>query len=364
MVLWLGRPAGQGRSRKRRCPRSAGLHRPHTRSDVDGLARDDWATHLDTEPGASSKVTSLFSKVTGSPPVATSVARAAQVVFGANYLSSVGDAAMVRAPRSSNPTSVHPSRRSGVGAEVSAWRWAPGQATASAALAACSGFGESSSELDPCRRSICPGASVLERRCSPSGGHQGRRHPRRARSGLDTAQGGSSCGPDLFVHWRSRAGEGPKAPSWSGRASGRGPGMARLEGRSPSSLGFVSSPRMAEGATGRQRSTLSITALRPCAEARGTRPESKRTWIEVVSLRSRLTSGELMSVVTSTCLVARSQSHGECLPFPKRGDEVAAEGALGIDHPARRVDPREGAEPGLRGNSKVLGRASTWRLRV
>jgi hypothetical protein len=45
--------------------------------------------------------------------------------------------------------------------------------------------------------------------------------------------------------------------------------------------------------------------------------------------------------------------------------EVAAEGAFGNDHPARRVVRcREWAEPGLRGDPGALGGAGTWWLRV
>lgn len=103
--------------------------------------------------------------VTGSPPVATPVVRAALVALcGTNTLSSSGDAALVRALRSSSPTSVHPPRRLGVGVEVTTSRWSPGQATLSRRSLRAPASGDGSSELEPRRQLTCAGASVSDQR--------------------------------------------------------------------------------------------------------------------------------------------------------------------------------------------------------
>jgi hypothetical protein len=116
---------------------------------------------LGHSPGASSKATSLFIMVTGSPPVATPVVRAALVAFcGTNTLSSLGFAALVRALRGSSPTSVHPRRHFGVGVEVTASRWSPGPAALSWSSLWVPALGEGSSELEPRRSPIRIGASV------------------------------------------------------------------------------------------------------------------------------------------------------------------------------------------------------------
>jgi hypothetical protein len=117
------------------------------------------------EPGASSKVTSLFMLVTGSPPVATPVVPAALVALcGTNTLSSLGFAALVRALRSSSPTPVHPPRRLGVGVDAAASRWSPGRAALSRSSLQAPACGEGSSELEPRRQLIRAGASVSDRR--------------------------------------------------------------------------------------------------------------------------------------------------------------------------------------------------------
>lgn len=57
------------------------------------------------------------------------------------------------------------------------------------------------------------------------------------------------------------------------------------------------------------------------------------------------TSGDLTAVATSTCPVARGRSWFAFSVAKTRRGRVAAEGALGIDHPARWVGrEREWAE--------------------
>jgi hypothetical protein len=93
------------------------------------------AVHLDMYARCFLEGDSLFMMVTGSPPVATPVVRAALVaICGANTLSSSGCTALVRVLRSSRPSSVPSPRRFGV--EVCRWppsggRWLWGLAALS-----------------------------------------------------------------------------------------------------------------------------------------------------------------------------------------------------------------------------------------
>jgi hypothetical protein len=163
------------------------------------------------EPGASSKATSLFMLVTGSPPVATPVVRAALVALcGTNTLSSLGDAALVRALRSSSPTPVHPPRRLGVGVEVTASRWSPGRATLSRISLRAPARGEGSLELEPRRQSIRAGASVSDRRWPLHGGRQGGRRLRECLCRAGTGWRGSSCGPAPWAAFEAALVRGPK----------------------------------------------------------------------------------------------------------------------------------------------------------
>ena len=85
----------------------------HIGSDVDSRATI-MAMHLDIEPGASSKVTSL-SFVHGDGISAGGDIGGSELRWlrlrGANLLSSSGDATLGKAPRSSNPTSTQPPTR-------------------------------------------------------------------------------------------------------------------------------------------------------------------------------------------------------------------------------------------------------------
>jgi hypothetical protein len=134
-------------------------------------------------------------------------------------------------------------------------------------------FGAGSSELEPrCR----PSASAL--RCW-SGGIRftvGARlatstpGSRRVGCGLE----GSFCGPDLLIRSQSRSGEGPKASSRRGRASGWGPRTARSEGRFPSSLGSMSSPRTTGRLTGWLRFGGADYVLAPAHGGEGFAPRA------------------------------------------------------------------------------------------
>lgn len=224
---------------------------------------------------------------------------------------------MVRAPRSSNPTSTHLPRCFGSEAEVPASVGARAGAAAREArcgLCVWAGlFGARSALSVQLPRCFGAGAGVSASRWAP----------------------GQATFAQSTFSGRSRFGEGPLAdptrssicepsrlrakspmPAWSSRRPGAG---SSSSGRgNPSSLGLVSSLRTAVGVTGRHRFTVLISTLGPCVEARGIRPESTRMWIEVVSSRSRLTSGDPMSVATPACPVARSRSHGTRLPFPDK----------------------------------------------
>jgi hypothetical protein len=138
-------------------------------------------------------------------------------------------------------------------------------------------------------------------------------------------------------------------------------GTVRVEVRPPSLLGVVcvadarTANRAAVRLRLRGRSQFCAHALGQRASARSQGTCGSR----LPSLRSSLTSGDHTAVATSTCPVARDRCAAR-FPFPER-QEVAAEGALGIDHPVRRVDPRPGMGRAsrLRGNPKVGCRAST-----
>jgi hypothetical protein len=284
VALWLGRPAGYGRSRKRRCPRSAGLHRPRVRSDVD-LSRATIRRRTWTQSQVLPRRWLLLKGdgISAGGDIG-GASRAGCVRAARSCLSSVGDAATVRAPRSSSPTSVRPPRRLGAGVVVSASRWTPGQVSPSAKLVACRAIGEGSSELDPRRRLIRPGASVSERRCPLRGGRQSRRRfatrvsgrTRLGRVLLRTrpvrllAKPSRRMAKSLELERSSEEARAGNGSSWRGdfRACS---GSCRRYGRPiERRVGIASA--------------LSIVALRPRVEVRGFGPESKRVWIEVASL--------------------------------------------------------------------------------
>jgi hypothetical protein len=279
VALWLGRLAGYGRSRRRRCPRSAGLHRPRIRSDVDCLARRfgrrTWTTRQVLPRRR------LLSEGDGiSAGGDTGGASRAGCVRAARIISRPRAVRLVKAPRS-------PIRF--------AWRV----------------FGLTTVGAGPSRGPTCSSTGEAE----PVKGHK------------------------------------PRAGAVE-RAVGR---RGRLEwGREPSSLGFVSSLRAIDGVTGQRRPTLLAAILRRRAEARGIRSEPRRVRIEVVYVAKPV--DQRGSHVGGDAGVPRgTRPHARRVFSVSGREEVAAEGALGIAHPARRVDRcREWAESGLRGNSKVL----------
>jgi hypothetical protein len=310
----------------------------------------------------------LLLMVTGSPPVATPVGCEPRWLrlCGVSSLSSLGDAALVRAPRSSSPTSVHPQWRFGAAVEVAASRWSPGLATLSRRSPRAPAYGKGSSELEPRRSSIRPGASVSERRWPPHGGLQGRRRLRRARVWAGHGQVRVLLRTRSVGRLRSRAGEGPKAPSWSGRASVLKPGTARLGGGIPSLLGRL---RRRCGRPDDQRVIAACggdRSLVPMRSGEGHPP----------GVRARVDRG---------CFAVRPTdqrgSHDDGNIGVPRGTwplvrcafscflsrVFAAEDTPGIDHPARWVDPLPGwAErrhlPGQLGGCSC--RASTWWFRA
>jgi hypothetical protein len=229
--------------------------------------------------------------VTGSPPVVTSVGRAALAAMcGTNTLSSSGFAALVRALRGSIPTPVQPHRRFGVGGVVTASRRSPGRAALSRSSLRAPAFGEGSSELEPRRQSAAP---ALRHR-SGGGRLGGRRtggvRERSRRAG--TGWRGSSCGPAPWAALEAALARGQKPRTGTVERARPRLGPVRLDGRPPSSLGVVCVVA-ADGrrAAGRLRLPESTTVLRPCARALGIRPESGHAWIETVSLRAGWPAG-------------------------------------------------------------------------
>lgn len=105
--------------------------------------------------------------------------------------------------------------------------------------------------------------------------------------------------------------------------------------------------------------------MRPRTPAQGIRPESGHVWIEAAAVAQLAAQRDHTEMATSTCPVARSRSCGTLFRFQKE-EEVAAEGAPGMDHPVRWMDPLSGMgrAPSLRGNSRVWCRAGTWWFRA
>jgi hypothetical protein len=255
--------------------------------------------HLDTEPGASSKVTSL-SFVHGDGISAGGDTGGCELHWlrscGTIVLSSLSDAALVRALRSSNPTSAQPPRcRKVSGWWVAASRRSPRADGVVAKLAAGSASGEGSSELEP-------------------------RRPRLV-FGLDAVTG-VLLRTRVVGRLGSRAGEGREP------RPGAVERVARAGDSSVGTKGLRAVATDGRWSSGLASLAASIAVLRPCGWVWGFGPWLGYVRFEAASQRDRLTSGDA-AVVTSTCLVARGRSCGLRFLLPEQWRKETAEGALG-----------------------------------